>query len=600
MNFSFNQMTKSTYLHYLFVLGVVVLYYSLFEDSFHYSISWDDTKHLMNNPIFQNINYQTFTHFWTEPYFGMFIPVAYDLWGLLLWLMRDLLEFDFDTIVMGFRIVNWLLHGLNFFLLYAILRNLSNKKTYSLLASSLFLFHPLNSELVLWISEFRGLLAMFFVLCAAYCFVKDYQFHFQHSWLFYLAPICLILGSYSKPNVVVFLLGTFIYSLMYRRTILPITYSLITLLLGIVPGVMVVGVQTGNSPVEAYGLVERFIVSGFSLVFYVQKLFFPFSLSHVYPENLSTITSLNSAYFLVSVLLLLGLVVWLKFRVQWLLLVFAGVITIAPNLGFIPFSYQEYSLVANRYAYPLVAVIVVLIYLIQKPKLSFNFKILIAIIFGSLITSYSLEIQNYKSRWGNESMLWTQELIEQPTNQKIRVAWTKAFYDPLVSSFISLNKSPGKKEFKQLYYEASSHIAPYSDNLMDRESHAILNKIKPWIHLGDFDQVSSYFDTTLVAHKTYHKSVIRLAALSYLHSREWVQFQKYYSRYLRGYGTPSNMVLKEIYQLLLHSNKMSDASAIIYRGLLKSSDNGYWINELRLNKNIIPLHMRLKDDGTME
>lgn len=578
------------------MFGIVISYYSLFESTFTYSISWDDTKHVMLNPHLQEIDFQTFLHFWKEPYFGMYIPVAYDFWGLLLWFTRDFLAFDFDSIVVSFRIANWILHGLNSFLLFIILKNLVHERIYAWIGVSLFLFHPLNSELVLWISEFRGLLAMFFVLSAAICFVKDHQLEFKYPVLFYFAPVFLILGAYSKPNVVVFLLATMVYTWMFRRNLINIVYSSLSLILGVVPGLMVMGVQTTNDPVLGYGLTERLIVSGSALAFYVQKIFIPTSLSHVYQNNISSVASMSPWYILIWIVLTLSLSCWLKYRTKWWIFVGVGFLSIAPNLGLISFSYQEFSLVANRYAYPLVVVLAIFVGLFLNDKTTKYSKPYIIVLFVVYLGVYASEISEYQKRWVNESTLWTHELMEKPERLDIRLAWTRAYYDPLVSSYISYRKNQENKEFKQLYHQANTYAAPYIDNEMDQESHGILTQMKPWVVSGDFHQVNSFLNSHLVAHKIYHKSVVRLAVLSHLNVKDMVRFYKNYGRYLRDYGTPSNIVLKEIYQLLINLNHFGDAASVIYRGLIKYPNDEYWVAELKVNRAKLPLHMRLPHD----
>src|SRR3990167_8532351 len=73
--------------------------------------------------------------------------------------------------VWSYHLVNFLMHLGNGLLLFAIAERLLNHRTYALMAASLFLVHPVQTESVTYISSRSELLSTFFYLIAILIFI---------------------------------------------------------------------------------------------------------------------------------------------------------------------------------------------------------------------------------------------------------------------------------------------------------------------------------------------------------------------------------------------------------------------------------------------
>lgn len=567
---------------------ITLVYFLVYRDTFQYSISWDDTKHIMKNPHFQNPSLNELLFFWKEPYFGMYIPVAYDVWALIYWSLRDLFGLHFEQQLIALRLINWMLHWGNFYLLYVFLYKLFDNKIWTLIPATLFLFHPLNSELVLWISEFRGLLSTSLAISAMLCLLIDYKHQANTKRYFYLSALLLVLGCLSKPNVIVLFVCGLLYCFEHRRSLSNFLYYTLMMFIGLIPALMVTKVQTANEPQLVSGIIERLTFAGYSVKFYFQKVLWPNDLNHLYD---STSISTEHIYLIYLILCVVLILIAFKFHDKYIGMIMMSILVISPYLGVIAFSFQKFSLVANRYAYLFIlAVAVLLAFVIENYKHKLR---LITPVFVMVIGLYVLEVSEFKNRWYSESTLWSEELQNQPHRIDFQIHWAKAFYDPLVSHYISVVKYPNNEVLVRNYGLEKVKPIPFLNNGMDYESNQILNTIKQKLETQDFKFVREYLNSELIAEKVYHPSVIRIAILVNLTQGDFNRFQKYYSRYIQNYGTPADSVLVEIYKTLRVYDKIPDAMVVLTRGLLKYPNLPFWKNELKKIGPNTPEYMRI-------
>ena len=106
----------------------------------------------------------------------------------------------------GHHLTSLLLHAFNTALVFLLLRSMTGALWRSLLAATLFGFHPLHVESVAWISERKDVLSAFFgLLClmAYVCYVGESKVQSPKSRGFYfLALLCFALGLMSKAMLV--------------------------------------------------------------------------------------------------------------------------------------------------------------------------------------------------------------------------------------------------------------------------------------------------------------------------------------------------------------------------------------------------------------
>src|SRR5262249_38527157 len=112
-------------------------------------------------------------------------------------------------------------------------------------------------------------------------------------------------------------------------------------------------VQPSESQVAALPLWARPFIAGDALAFYLYKLFVPMRLAMDYGRRPGVVLARGWIYaaWLGPWIICLG-ALRCRRRAPWLLAGFGIFVTaLLPVLGLIPFNFQAYSTVANRYAY---------------------------------------------------------------------------------------------------------------------------------------------------------------------------------------------------------------------------------------------------------
>ena len=118
--------------------------------------NWDDPVYVTANPDIMGFTLENIWHAFTREYVSNYAPLHiisyipdYALWG-------------FNAF--GYKLTNILLHALNAILFYALLARITSRRRFALAAAAVFLCHPVQVESVVWISQRKNLLAMFFFL----------------------------------------------------------------------------------------------------------------------------------------------------------------------------------------------------------------------------------------------------------------------------------------------------------------------------------------------------------------------------------------------------------------------------------------------------
>src|SRR4051812_46578122 len=121
---------------------------------------WDDDLNVFENPFYLT---GTWSKLWTEPFFGLYIPVTSTIWAALFHLGGGA--------VWPFRVLNIALHLANVALVVAIisavLRRWNLKSSVAVaIGAAIFALHPQQTAVVSWISGGRDLAATAFALTA--------------------------------------------------------------------------------------------------------------------------------------------------------------------------------------------------------------------------------------------------------------------------------------------------------------------------------------------------------------------------------------------------------------------------------------------------
>lgn len=348
---------RQSYLPFLILMFVaaLVVYGQLLTAG---PITWDDDSNIFKNPYYAA---RIWTHFWTENYFGLFVPVTSSVWQVLYTIGQGS--------ALPFRLLNVGLHLANGVLVFVLLRSLSRRwqlpsQSAVIFATAIFLLHPMQDQAVNWISGGRDLISAFFALLSVYLFFR------WPSWRGAVpATLCFILSIFSKPNSVVLpaLLPLLAYLIDRPRW----KSSLIVAAIWMGPALFSIymNVQAQADFLIPLKLWERVLVAGDTFSFYLQKVFFPYPLSANYDRQPAYVLACWAPYFRTFLLLLMAASVYLwGLPRERRFLVFLGWFALlAPVSGLVAFGYQKISTTANHYHYlPMVVFVATVLLVLNR------------------------------------------------------------------------------------------------------------------------------------------------------------------------------------------------------------------------------------------
>lgn len=358
----------------LLALATLIVYARVYDARL---VAYDDDRHLTFNQHLNPPNWEGLKRLWAEPYFGVYVPLAYTFYAGEAWLAvyvgpTGLSELDPRV----FHVTNVLLHAGCVLLVYAVLRLLVRDPFAAALGALLFAWHPLQVESVAWVSETRGTLAGIFCFWSMYEYLRfrgldgrgeattdardDASMALLPTdglWRHYgLAVLAYSLALISKPSAVSVPLMLIVIDVLWLRR--GVVRSLLAVGWWVVPAAAL-AILTSNAQAEALDkftfhvpLWQRPLIAIDALDFYLLKLFVPYGLAIDYGRTPSYV--LSTWWIYVGWLLPLavaGVLACLPQRRAWLTAAGLYVAGVAPVLGLLSFGFQEISTVSDRYVY---------------------------------------------------------------------------------------------------------------------------------------------------------------------------------------------------------------------------------------------------------
>ncbi len=366
------------------VLAVALVFGQTYR---HELLAWDDTLHVTQNPNVNPPSWAGLANTWRKPYFNLYVPVTYSFFAAEAWLARpSSASFISSTphaaapapVALDarvFHIGNVCLHVANVLLVYVLLVRLVGHRGGAFFGALLFALHPVQVESVAWVSETRGLLAGFFSLVSAWCYLQAVAagdavpanaWHRQALW-YACATIGFALALLSKPSavalpVMLFLIHGLLLGRNDRSASRPWLAAAQWLAAArwLAPWLLMAGAMTLINKSQQSGDVirfapapgERLLIAGEALSFYFFKLVVPWPVATAYGHSARQV--LADPLLWPKALAPLALpfaLVWLRPRPIWLTGTGVFVAAILPVLGLVPFAYEDISTVADRYLY---------------------------------------------------------------------------------------------------------------------------------------------------------------------------------------------------------------------------------------------------------
>ncbi len=357
---SFASSWKQTLLLGLLLVAATVALYSRVN---HFPfVNYDDGEYITNN-----IHVQTGLDWDTVRW--AFTTYAAANWHPLTWLSHALDCQLFDLSPGGPHDVNLLLHVLNVLLLFLLLQRATGFTGRSFMVAALFALHPINVESVVWISERKNLLSMFFFLLA----LGAYRWYARKPRMgpYAVVAILFALGLMAKPQVITlpFVLLLWDYWPLGRlsfgkerfvpatssATLFPekklswlVVEKLPLLALSLASALITMTAQSTGGATSAFDLSVRLENALVSYARYLIKAVWPSHLALFYPHPGASLKSWQ-VYGALLLLLAISALCVERIRRRYLLvgwLWFLG--TMVPMIGLMQVGTQA---MADRYAY---------------------------------------------------------------------------------------------------------------------------------------------------------------------------------------------------------------------------------------------------------
>lgn len=416
----------------LMVLVLIIAILAVFWPAHNYDfLRWDDRVNIYENRYLNPVSLDSTFHFWKQTYKYMYIPLTYSYWASLAWLSLYIPAEPYGLNPHIFHSGNIMLHILNALLVFSILRILltygfgrkndsENEKPEIDVAAGIgalvFALHPVQVEPVLWITGAKDLLYGLFSLFAIREYLKyaiaskrgaTSSAKTRHYGLSFAA---FILALLAKPAAVVLPLILLVLDRWgIKRTLKETAYSLaVWFMVAFLFTLLATSAQPESSDIVTAPLWARPFIAGDALAFYLYKVVIPVNLGIDYGRSPEYVMRHYWLYatWLLPFAIFAG-IFSLKKREPFM--VSAGIFTasLLPLLGFIPFLFQRYSTVADRYLYiSMLGIALSLSWVIQNS----GRKKILGWLAAVLLLFYGITDSLHVSVWQNESALYRHAL----------------------------------------------------------------------------------------------------------------------------------------------------------------------------------------------
>jgi tetratricopeptide (TPR) repeat protein len=381
---------------------------------------WDDDEYVVENGNLRDAD--GLRRIWLKPRSS---PQYYPLVFTSFWMERQIAG---ENPAVG-HTVNILLHIGNALLLWRILRRLGIRAGYG--AALIFAVHPVHVESVAWLTERKNVLSGLFVLLSLLGYLRatqptnaDPPFGSRPAGRWYAVSLGLFVAALLSKSVTAMLAPVLLVLMWWKRDrirradVLPV---LPYVLLGLVSGALTIWLElfhVGAAGVDwALSPLDRILVAGRALWFYVGKLLWPHPIVFIYPRW-DVDPSIAWQWSFPVAALMVAAVLWRtrnRIGKGALTAVLAFAIMLFPVLGFLNVYPMRYSFVADHFQYlASIAIITALVALGERQLARVGLHrwraILVLLVVVALVPVTRAEGSKYK----NLEALWRDTIDKHP------------------------------------------------------------------------------------------------------------------------------------------------------------------------------------------
>ncbi|UCC32663.1 MAG: tetratricopeptide repeat protein [Phycisphaerales bacterium] len=341
-------------------LGIVAITVLAYAPALRGEFIWDDDYYVTNNQTLRSAD--GLKAIWLEP---RALPQYYPLVYTSFWVEYHLWELR----PFGYHLTNVLLHAGSALLFWCLLHRLSVPGAY--VAAVVFALHPVHVESVAWITERKNVLSGFFYLGAALAYLRfaggggsdptpaiKASRECRRMWysVAYLLFLCALFGktvTCSLPAAILLILWWRFGRIGMRDVAALVPFFLTGAVMGLVTAWLEVHHVHAEGPQWDLSFLEKCLLAGRAVCFYLGKLLLPTHLCFIYPRW-HIDAHVWWQYLFPMVLILAIVIFWFarhrigKGPVVGLLF-FVG--TLFPGLGFFNVYPMRFSYVADHFQY---------------------------------------------------------------------------------------------------------------------------------------------------------------------------------------------------------------------------------------------------------
>jgi len=337
--------TTTSWRPWLLVAGLLVLTLAAYHPAWHGGLLWDDEAHL--TPVALQSAHGLWRIWFEIGATQQYYPATHSAF----WLLHAIAGSN----TFWYHIVNISLHACSAFFVAVILRRLAIPG--AVLAAVIFALHPVHVESVAWIAELKNTLSGACYLAAMWAYLRFDENRGRRWYALSLALfVVALLSKTVTATLPAALLVIFWWQrgrLDWKRDVQPLVPFL---LLGAALGLLTAWVE--RAYIGAQGsdfqltLVDRTLVAGRAVWFYMATLAWPSDLILIYPRWRIDRADWVQLLYPLAALVLLAVLWGIRHRTRAPLaafLFFCG--TLVPALGFVDVYPFRYSFVADHFQY---------------------------------------------------------------------------------------------------------------------------------------------------------------------------------------------------------------------------------------------------------
>lgn len=318
-----------------------------------------------------------------------------------------------------YHILNIIVHSLNSFLIYKIIKKIN--LPHALIVSFLFLIHPANLISVAWMIQIKTLLAFTFFSLSFLCYLK-FQDEKKLRSLVIGLPL-FVLSLLTKSTAILFPLALiFIYLFNNKIKLKLMIPVFVFTTLSLWGGIKLLGssIVEKNQMAHSESVFERIEFAVQTIWYYLEQAFFPSNFTPV-----KGIFGSLDIFSLIALSLFLVFIIVLLFLVQRVLgiAMIVSLILMLPFLGIIKAPYMNVTSVSDQHLYLILPLLVwIFVCLVEKiifiltrldsPKTKITGTIILCFFGSYFFSSTILNSQIYKS----EETFYQTSLKHNPGN----------------------------------------------------------------------------------------------------------------------------------------------------------------------------------------